>query len=189
MYHFKIKNNRAGHFIVLLAVLLLMFIAVWAFFIKEDPVAIDGTPLFILVPIGAIGAVCIYMALKNIIQNPDVLVMDEKGFEYNPGGVSSGFMHWTNVAEIKYVDVRTIHGQLNGAVWERALAMKLKDPSVYQDQFNPLIKGLMNLNKDMYDGDIFFRLSSFGKQAEEIHALMMKYWNQSKTQQQNEANG
>jgi hypothetical protein len=180
MHNFRIKNNKAAHFIILLAVLLLMSIAVWAFFIKEDPVALEGTAITILLIIGGIGSVCVFMALKMIIQNPDVLLMNEKGFEYNPGGVSSGFMHWTNVADIKFVDVKTTHGQLNGPVWERTLVIKLKDPSLYQDQFNTVMKGLMNLNKNMYDGDIFFRLSSFGKQADEVHALMMKYWTECK---------
>lgn len=183
MHTFRIKNNRAGHFIVILAVLLLMSIAAWAFFFKEEPIALDTTAIIILTIIGSIGSVCIFMALKMIIINPDVLMMDEKGFEYNPGGVSSGFMHWTNVAEIKFVDVRTTQGQLNGPVWERALTIKLKNPSLYRNQFNPFLRGLMGLNKKMYDGDIFFRLSSFGEQAEEVHTLMMKYWNESKTAQ------
>lgn len=180
MHTFRIKNNRAGHFIVILAVLLLMSIVVWAFFFKEDPVPFEGTGLIIISIIGIIGAVVLFMAIRMIIVNPDVIVINEKGFEYNPGGVSSGFMQWTNVAEIKYVDVRTTQGQLNGPVWERALTIKLKDASLYRDQFNPLMKGLMSLNKTMYDGDIFFRLSSFGKQGEEVFSLMMKYWDESK---------
>lgn len=181
MHHFRIKNKRAPHIIIILAVLLLMYIVFWAFFLKEEPLEIDTTAVIIMSAVGGIGSVCLFMAIKIMIRNPDVLLMNEKGFEYNPGGVSSGFMEWTNVAEIKYVDVRTTHGQLNGPVWERTLAVTLKDPSLYTNQFNPLMRGLMHLNKKMYEGDIFFRLSSFGKQAEEVHKLMMQYWEASKS--------
>ncbi len=179
MHNFRIKNNRAGHFIVVLAVLLLMAVAFWAFFLKEDPIPIEGGSIIILIIIGGIGTVVLFMAMKMIIQNPDVFFMNEKGFEYNPGGVSSGFMEWTNVADIKFVDVRTQQAQLHGPIWERTLAIKLKDSSVYRNQFNPLMKGLMKVNEKMYDVDIFFRLSSFGKQGEEVYTLMMKYWKES----------
>jgi hypothetical protein len=179
MQQFKIKNNRLGHVIVILTVLLLMTITFWAFFLKADPIEMIGGSIFILFIIGGIGSVVLFMALRAIILNPDVLVVNEKGFEYNPGGISSGFMEWTNVAEIKFMEVRMNPGQLSGPIWERVLAIKFKDPTLYSNQFNPLMKGLMNLNKNMYDADMFFRLSSFGKQVEEVYELMIKCWNES----------
>ncbi len=179
MHNFTIKNNRAGHFIVLAAVLLLMSITSWAFFFKEEPIKIEGESIFILIIIGGIGSVVLVMALKMMVQNPDVLVINENGFAYNPGGVSSGFMEWKNVAEIKFTEVRTTVGQLPGPVWERVLAIKFKDPSIYQEQYNPIVKGLMNLNKNMYDADIFFRLSTFGNKGDEVYSLMSRYWKEA----------
>ncbi len=180
MQTFKIKNNRLGHLIVLLAVLLLMGVTFWAFFLKEEPIEFKGGGIIIAVIIGGIGGMVLFMALRAIILNPDVLVINKRGFEYNPGGVSSGFMEWTNVAEIKFTQVRTTQGQLPGPIWEKVLAIKFKDPSVYTHQFNPLMRGLMNLNKNMYDADMFFRLSSFGNQVNEVHELMLRYWEESK---------
>lgn len=177
MQKFKIKSNRIGHFIVVLVVLLLIAVVIWALLIKEDPSNINFTGIIILTIVTVIGSVVLFMALKMIIQNPAVITIDDKGFEYNPGGVSSGFVPWSNVGEIKLVNMRTVHGNLNGVVWETALAVKLKDPALYTKQFNPFIKGLMGLNKNMYDADIFFRLSSFGKQAEAVHQLMLRNWN------------
>jgi hypothetical protein len=180
MHTFKRKNNRAGHIIILIAVLFLMSVTGWAFFMKEEPIPLEGNGLIIASVIGVIGAVVVFMSLKNIITDPTLLTLTEDGFEYNPSGVSSGFMHWKNVAELKFVDVRTQQGQLNGPIWEQTLAIKFKDPSLYRDQFNAVMKGLMKVNESMYDADMFFRLSDFGKQSEEIYQLMMKYWNQSK---------
>lgn len=180
MQVFKIKNNRLGHLIVLVAVLLLMGITFWAFFLKVEPLELNGGGLVIALMIGGIGAVVLFMSLRAIILNPDVLIVNEKGFEYNPGGVSSGFMEWTNVAEIKFMEVRTTQGQLPGPIWEKVLAIKFKDPSLYTNQFNPLLKGLMHLNKNMYDADMFFRLSSFGSKVNEVHELMLQYWNKTK---------
>lgn len=182
MHTFKIKNNRLGHVIILVAVLFLMGVTFWAFFLKEEPVEFEGGGVIIALIIGGIGGIVLFMALRAIILNPDVLVINEKGFEYNPGGVSSGFMEWTNVTEIKFTEVRTTQGQLPGPIWEKVLAIKFKDPSIYTHQFNPLMRGLMHLNKNMYDADMFFRLSSFGNKVDEVHALMMKYWNESKTE-------
>ena len=85
------------------------------------------------------------------------------------------------MAEIKFTEVRTTQGQLPGPIWEKVLAIKFKDPSIYTQQFNPLMRGLMDLNKNMYDADMFFRLSSFGNKANEVYELMMRYWNASKT--------
>lgn len=180
MQNFRIKNNRAGHVIILLATLLLMFIVFWAFVLKDNPLQLNAGGVAIILIIGIIGSVCIFMSIKMLVLNPDVIMLNEKGFEYNPGGISSGFMLWSNVDEIKFVDVRTTEGQLNGPIWEQTLAIKLKDTSLYRNQFNSVFKGLMGLNKKMYDADIFFRLSSFGTQAEEVHALMMQYWIESK---------
>lgn len=180
MKNFQIKQNIVGHFIVILAVLLLMGITFWAFFLKDEPVEFGQTGIIILSIIGIIGSAVIYMALKIIIQRPAVITINENGFEYNPGGVSSGWIPWTNVAEIKDVDVNTQQGTLNGPILERALAIKLKDPTSYRDQYNILLKGLMKLNENMYDADIFFRLSSFGKQVNEVKTLMYQYWNESK---------
>lgn len=176
MQSFQIKSNRTGHVIVVLLVLLLMFIVCWAFFIREQPLQLDATGVIILSVVAVIGGMCLFFGVKTIIQNPVVITINENGFEYNPGGISSGFTPWSNVADIKPVNMRTIHGNLNGPVWEQALGIKLKDPSLYTKQFNPLVRGLMSLNKRMYDADIFFRLSSFGKQAEEVRRLMLQNW-------------
>ncbi len=181
MHTFKIKNNRLGHVIILVAVLFLMGVTFWAFFLKEEPVEFKGGGIIIALIIGGIGGVVLFMALRAIILNPDVLLINEKGFEYNPGGISSGFMEWTNVAEIKFTEVRTQQGQLPGPIWEKVLAIKFKDPSIYTHQYNPLLRGLMHINKNMYDADMFFRLSSFGNKVDEVHTLMMKYWEASKT--------
>jgi hypothetical protein len=179
MQQFKIKNNRLGHVIVLLVVILLMSITFWAFFFKDEPIEIMGGSIFILIIIGGIGSVVLFMSVRAIVLNPDILVISEKGFEYNPGGISSGFMEWTNVAEIKFIEVKTNPGQLSGPIWERVLAIKFKDPALYNNQFIPAMRMLMDLNKKMYDADMFFRLSSFGKQGEEVYQLMMKCWNEN----------
>lgn len=180
MKTFQIKQNLLGHLIASLAVLLLMSITFWAFFLKDEPVDFGQGGIIIISIIGIIGSLVLYMSIKMMIQQPPVITINENGFEYNPGGVSSGWIPWTNVAEIKSVEVRTQQGNLNGPIWERTLAVKLKDPAPYRDQYNVLLRGLMKLNDKMYDADIFFRMSSFGKQVDEVITLMHEHWNASK---------
>lgn len=176
MNSFTIKPKIIVHIIALLAVLLLMGTTAWAFFWKEKPLEIAGPAIIIISIIGGIGSVIIFFVLKIIITRPAVITIDENGFEYNPGGVSSGWVTWSNVAEIKEVEVRTQKGVMNGPFMETTLAIKLKDPDLYRNRFNPIIRGLMKLNDKMYDADIFFRISNFGKEADTVKMLMMQYW-------------
>jgi hypothetical protein len=176
----EIKQSRLGHFIILLLVLLLLGIVVWAFYFKEDPLIKDVAGIMICAFIGLLGCVVLYFNLKMLIKNPAVLKINADGFEYNPGGVSSGWVQWSNVEELKYVDVRSVHGNVNGVNLETVFSVKLKDNTSYLKQYNFTIRDLMQTTRKMYDTDILFSLSSFGKRLDEVVALMNKNWDASK---------
>lgn len=180
MHTLEIKRPWYSDLLIAFFTLLLMGVVVWAFFIKEDPIPIAGPAIIILLIIMGIGSVILFFAWRMHSSHTPILSVDLSGFEYNPGGVSTGFVFWWNVAEIKEVEVRTTRGDLPGMVWELTLAVKLKDPTEYTQQFNAFIRGLMQLNDKMYDADIFFRLSDFGKQREEVKALMIRNWEASR---------
>lgn len=180
MNEFRIKPSIYGHLVVIAAVIILAGITYWGLFGREDAPDADSTVYIIASTVFGIGAVVVFMALRIVILQPAIIRINDQGFEYNPGGVSSGFIKWTNVQELKRTEVRTTAGNLPGPVWETVIAIKLKDSSTYTNQFNPFIQSLMKLNDQLYDADIFFRISSFGKQATEVEALMMKHFQASK---------
>ncbi len=176
----EIKHSRLIHLVILIPVLALMSITIWAFYFKEDPLMKDDTGIIVCAIIGIIGSIVLYFNLKMLIQNPAIITINKDGFEYNPSGVSSGWIQWSNVEEIKYVDVKTERRNSQGVNLETALAVKLQDNSIYLNQYNIVIKGLMKINQGMYDADILFSLSSFGKKCDDVVALMNKNWASSK---------
>ena len=176
----QIKSRIIVHIIAILGAVFLMGVVIWALFFKEEPMSLIGPGLIIAVIIGSIGSVIIYMAGKMILTRPPIITIDATGFEYNPGGVSTGHIPWSAVAAVKEVEVLTSGLSRSGPIPELTLGIKLKDPEAYKAQYNAMLRGLMDINQDMYDADIFFRLSDFGKQKEEVKKLMFRYGNKSK---------
>lgn len=174
MKEFRIRTKPVPHVILLMMALGLVAVSYWGVFWSEDAQPPGTTAYTIVTVMSVIGAVILYFSLKIIITRPDIIRINEKGFEYNPSGVSSGFIEWSNVQEIKRAQVRTQQGQLNGPVWETAIGVKLKDPTPYKAQFNILIRKLIEVNTDMYDVDLWIRISSLGKDSEKAEALLMK---------------
>ena len=160
--------------IMLVVALGLVALSFWGVFRSEAEQPPNAMAYTILTVISVIAAVIVYFAVKILITRPDIMRINEKGFEYNPSGVSSGFIEWSNVQEIKRAQVRTQQGQLNGPVWETAIGVKLKDPTPYKAQFTVLIQKLMELNTEMYDVDLWIRISSLGNDAEKAEALLLK---------------
>jgi hypothetical protein len=175
MESFQIKRKILPDLVVVLATLLLISVVGWAFFLKEDPIPLAGPAIIIFFIIGGIGTLVLFFAFKMIIRRPATITINQEGFEYNPGGVSTGFIPWTNVAEIKEVEVRTQKTNSSGPVWETTLGIKLKEPAPYRNQYPSIIRGLMKVNDNMYDADIFFRLTDFGNQVDEVKTLMYKF--------------
>lgn len=174
MTELRIKPKIWGHIIIVFFVLLLMGITYWALFVNNE-VRLETNAYIILIIIFSIGTVVLLKALQIIIKKPDVIAINSYGFEYNPGGISSGLIPWSNVQEVKRVSVLTEGGNVGGPIYETTLAVKLKDPADYAEQYNFFLKSLMKLNHNLYDADIFMRLASFGNKAAEVEELMMKY--------------
>lgn len=174
MRELRIRPNLWGHAIALFFTIVLMILTYWAMFIQNTE-KFTTTMYIISLVIFSIGTVIIFKSIQIFIKRPDVILINGQGFEYNPGGVSSGFIPWSNVLEVRRVDVRTEGGNIGGPVWETTLAVKLKVPGDYTKHFNFLMKPLLKINQNLYDADIFMRISSFGKQAKEVETLMMYY--------------
>ena len=171
-----IRNSRLGHLIILLALLLLSSVVLWAFFFKEQPFQKGSVGMFICIISSILICVMLYFNLKMIIKNPAVITINEQGFEYNPGGISSGWIPWSNVQEIKFVDVRTSSQNPENIKFKTAIAVKLNDNTTYLNQYNFALKALIKLNTEKYNADILFRKSDFGKKYNEVYDLVNRYW-------------
>lgn len=175
MNEVRIKAKVWPHIVIAGFVLLLMTVVLWGLYLREDAPEPGTTDLIITAAVFGIGAIILFFIVRILINRPDVIYINEHGFSYNPGGVSSGFIPWENVAEIKMVNVNTTQGSLPGPVLETAIGIKLKDPEKYRIFSSPLFRPLLKLNKSMYDVDLFIRISDLGEQREEAMRLLQKF--------------
>jgi len=104
MTTFEIRPKIVPNLIVIALTLSLMGITTWAIFFKaDDPLEPKGPGLIIPAIIGPIGCAVLYFAVKTIILRPPVIRIDQDGFEYNPGGVSTGLITWSDIDDIREV--------------------------------------------------------------------------------------
>ena len=175
MNEVRIKAKVWPHIVIAGFVLLLMTVVLWGLYLRDDAPEPGTTDLIITAAVFGIGALILFFIVRILITRPDVIYINENGFSYNPGGVSSGFITWENVAEIKKLNVYTTQGTLPGPILETAIGVKLKDPEQYRIMSSPLFRPFLELNKSMYDVDLFIRISDLGKQKEEAEKLLQKF--------------
>lgn len=177
MNELRIKPKPIVHVLIALVVILMMMVTWWGLYLREDAPEPDTTSYIITILVVGIGSLILFFIARILIMHPDVLYINDKGFSYNPGGVSSGFIHWEDVQEIKQVNVNTTHGNLPGPVMETAIGIKLKDPEKYRVYSYALLRPLLKLNKNMYDVDLLIRISDLGKHRQEAEELLQKFGN------------
>jgi len=98
-------------------------------FPAETKEQIDPVGRLILGLLSLVGAFLAGVFLYRVVKSPVWFRMDERGFEYSPGGISTGFIPWTDVERID--DVPVLQGGAGGARTVRALGVHLKDPASY----------------------------------------------------------
>lgn len=124
--------------------------------------------------------------MKSFLINPAILSIYKEGFEANTNGVSTGFIKWGDIANIKEVVV-SISGS-SGKSKETALAVYLKYSNDYERQQPTLVRLLMQLAKrsgkykllnsdggvEENDLPILIPKAALGQEAENVKHLMTK---------------
>ncbi|RYF88385.1 MAG: hypothetical protein EOO03_08535 [Chitinophagaceae bacterium] len=180
MDELRIKHKPIAHALLALIITGIVLATYWFLFWQTDAPLVDTTSYIIATVVTVIAALTLFFILRIVILKPDVLYMNEDGFEYNPGGVSSGFITWKNVQEVKHIKIRTSQGGINALVWELTIAIKLKDPGEYKPSSNKLLKPLLQLNTSLYDAHLFVRLSDTGNRLEDVENFFARYGNNNR---------
>ncbi|HLD53046.1 MAG TPA: hypothetical protein VJA82_07075 [Sediminibacterium sp.] len=109
---------------------------------------------------------------------PPIFIATEKGFCYEPAGVSSGWILWKDVVEVEESTVLSGSGVNNGPVLMPVIGIKLKNPEEYNNAaYAPLLKYVVRFGQKFHNyqtegvGDILLRPSDFGNQYAEVVAL------------------
>lgn len=109
---------------------------------------------------------------------PPIFIATEKGFCYEPAGISTGWVLWEDISEVAEREVLSGSGVNNGPVLMPVIGIKLKNPEDYnQAAFAPLLKYVVEFGQKFHNyqtegvGDILLRPSDFGDQYEQVVAL------------------
>lgn len=113
---------------------------------------------------------------------PPVFIATEKGFCYEPAGISSGWILWKDVVEVRESTVLYGSSVTNGPRTMPVLGIKLIDPETYNAKaFVPLLRKLVNLGQKFNNyqtegvGDILIRPEDLGTNYDQVKAIFEQY--------------
>ena len=113
---------------------------------------------------------------------PPVFIATEKGFCYEPAGISSGWILWKDVVEVRESTVLYGSSVTNGPRTMPVLGIKLIDPETYNAKaFVPLLRKLVNVGQKSNNyqtegvGDILIRPEDLGTNYDQVKAIFEQY--------------
>lgn len=108
--------------------------------------------------------------LYRFIKNPWYFRMDEEGFEYSPGGISSGVVKWSEVERLDYTTVK--QGGPVSPTHLRVLGVYLKDPASYISRQPLALHALLEARKFDSGTPLVFQQREFGSRHDQVVAQM-----------------
>lgn len=105
---------------------------------------------------------------------PPVFVATEKGFYYEPAGISTGWILWEDVAEVKESEVLFGLGVNNGPKLVPVIGIKLINPEKYRASYAPLLQYVVNIGPNFHNyqtegvGDVLIKPSDLGEDYEKV---------------------
>lgn len=107
----------------------------------------------------------------RFVRNPWTFRLTDEGFEYNPAGVSSGFIRWDEVVEIKPVPVKMNFG---GPRTLMVVGVVLKDPHSYVARHPAALGVLFDYRRYESGTPLVFQFREFGRDHDRVVALMQE---------------
>jgi len=123
--------------------------------------------------------------LLRAIRNRPFFLLTDKGFLYEPGDVSPGLISWTDVSEVREVELVGRQASFGGANLIKALAVRLKNPEAYRARYTLPLRLLVSLltrfvrfqtagpGEAEGPGDLVMFAQDFGSRYNEVKLLMM----------------
>lgn len=110
------------------------------------------------------------LSLYRIVRDPPYFVMYEDGFEYSPGGVSTGLIKWTDVRELR--DESVLNSKVGTPARLPVTAVVLRNPDEYVRRFPSALRPLFELRMKMNSSPILISRGEFGGDQPAIIAIM-----------------
>jgi hypothetical protein len=106
----------------------------------------------------------------RFVKNPLVFRMDDEGFEYNPAGVTTGFVRWTDVEKLDYTQVKV--GRPGGTQFMKVLGVYLKGPATYINRYPVAMHEFFETRRYESGTSLVFNSGESGRQHDRIVAEM-----------------
>jgi len=171
------RTPRWVHLVVLVATIGLTAAMAWFGLLREvepdafgrteeiDPVGKVIFGFFVLIGVFLSGVFG-----YRLVRNPPYFVMYPDGFEYAPGGVSTGLIKWTDVQELR--DETVLQGGPSGPVRQPVTAVVLRNTAEYIERFPAALKPLFAARMAMNSSPILISKAEFGRDHTAILTVM-----------------
>lgn len=159
------------HFIALVASAGLVCVLVWFLFLNEEA----EHPLEWKLGGGAAVAIGTFMAAMSayrLVRNPAYFVIREDGFEYSPGGVSTGLIRWSDIEELREEEV--LDGNRGVMSRSRVTAVVLRDADSYMKRFPAALRPLLVSRTQQNGSAILIPHAEFGGKQRAVIALLQE---------------
>lgn len=114
---------------------------------------------------------------RNLFVNHPLFIATTKGFQYTPAGISSGWVLWEDVEEIRESSILS-GNKIGGATTVPVLGLKLRYPENYAAVYNPALQKLVQLAGKLHNyqtegaGDLLLNPADFGEKYREVKVLL-----------------
>jgi hypothetical protein len=115
--------------------------------------------------------------IRQLFSNSYLFIATVKGFKYTPAGISSGWVFWEDIEEVREASV-LFGNSVAGPTTVLVLGIKLRYPENYIQNYNPALQTLLTaagqLNNYQTEGagDLLLNPADFGNRYEEVKALI-----------------
>ena len=189
----NMPNQLAGSIILFFAVIgFSSFMNIILFFpdiIFEEEI-IEGFLIFEKILFGFFYLIChflvIVFGLRLFRGMPPIFIATEKGFCYEPAGISTGWILWEDVLEVRESSVLK-GGPYYGPKTESVLGIKLRNPEEYNlKTFSPMMKYLVESAQKLNDyqtegvGDMLLNPVDFGIHYGKVREILLEYSKRNK---------
>ncbi len=107
----------------------------------------------------------------RLLRNPPYFILYDTGFEYSPGGVSTGLIRWSEVAELR--DETVLQGDSGPGSGRGAVtAVVLHSPEEYIARFPAALEPLFRARLAMNSSPILISKAEFGRDHDTLLGIM-----------------
>jgi cbb3-type cytochrome oxidase subunit 3 len=140
-------QNATGHYIFLaiggfVFLLLFVFILYDHYTNPDTDFNFGKMEVFIFGFFAFLALFLVIVGITHAFKNEAVITMTTKGFIFNPAGIPTGVIRWTDILEIEETTIQSTTGRR--PTQEPVLAIKLIDPDIaYRPVLNPIANKLL----------------------------------------------